>query len=187
MCKKPSFPFALAVGFTLAILWADSAPAQIGTTVQLPSFGVAVNAEGVVERKTFKDPTGKLQLARLQAAKARLAADVTRKSPLRKVSLTRLEAAIAKLLAQGKGPDETMRHLAGLQRMQYVFFYPDKKEIVLAGPAEGWTLIVTRSIGIGSGEPAVLPSPWLRVFLVIPIATFCAGMAPKGGGMDSGA
>ena len=77
MCNKPSFPLALAVGFTLAILSADSARAQIGTTVQLPSFGVAVNADGVVERRTFKDPTGKLRLARLQAAKARLAADVT--------------------------------------------------------------------------------------------------------------
>ena len=90
MCKKPSPPLALAIGFTLAILFADSARAQMGNVVQLPSFGVAVNAEGVVERKMFKDPIGKLQLARLQAAKARLAADVARKSPLRKVSLTRL-------------------------------------------------------------------------------------------------
>jgi hypothetical protein len=156
MCIKPWIPVALAVGFTLAIFSADSARAQIGTTVQLPSFGVAVNAEGVVERKTFKDPTGKLQLARLQAAKARLAADVTRKSTLRKVSLTRLEAAVAELLANGKKPDETMRHLAGLQRVQYVFFYPDKKEIVVAGPAEGWMADAAgRPIGMTTGRPVL--------------------------------
>ena len=156
MYKTPSSPFALAVGFTLAILSAASAEAQMGNVVQLPSFGVAVNAAGVVERKTFKDPTGNLQLARLQAAKARLAADVARKSPLRKVSLTRLEAAVAKLLAQGKQPDETMRHLAGLQRLQYVFFYPEKKDIVLAGPAEGWVADAAgRPIGMTTGRPVL--------------------------------
>ena len=28
--------------------------------------------------------------------------------------------------------------LAGLQRLQYVFFYPQQNDIVIAGPAEGW-------------------------------------------------
>jgi len=28
--------------------------------------------------------------------------------------------------------------LAGLQRIEYVFLAPDSKDIVLAGPAEGW-------------------------------------------------
>ena len=31
-----------------------------------------------------------------------------------------------------------MRYLAGLLRVRYVFYYPDSKDIVLAGPAEGW-------------------------------------------------
>ena len=33
-----------------------------------------------------------------------------------------------------------MLYLAGLQRVEYVFAYPDFNDIVLAGPAEGWTV-----------------------------------------------
>ena len=31
-----------------------------------------------------------------------------------------------------------MQFLAGLTRVRYVFYYPETKDIVLAGPAEGW-------------------------------------------------
>ncbi len=31
-------------------------------------------------------------------------------------------------------------HLAGLQRVEYIFVYPETKEIVIAGPADGWHL-----------------------------------------------
>ena len=35
---------------------------------------------------------------------------------------------------------EDMFNLAGLQKIEYVFFYPETGDIVIAGPAEGWTL-----------------------------------------------
>ena len=54
---------------------------------------------------------------------------------MRKVSLNRLEKAIVD--HQGQITD-TMRYLAGLLRVRYVFFYPDSNDIVIAGPAEGW-------------------------------------------------
>ena len=34
-------------------------------------------------------------------------------------------------------PDE-VKYLAGLQRVQYVFVDPETKDVILAGPAEGW-------------------------------------------------
>jgi len=145
---------ALAVASLLSA--ATTCRAQLGTTVQLPSFGVAVDAEGVVAHKSFSDPGGRLARARIEAARAKLAADVQQKSPLRKISLVRLEQALADVLAAGKKPDETMLHLAGLQRVEYVFVYPEQKDLVIAGPAEGWVDDgAGRAVGITSGRPVV--------------------------------
>jgi len=78
------------------------------------------------------------------------------RSPLRKVSLVRLEAAVQAQLAAGKKLDEPTRCLAGLQRLQYVFFLPEAKDIVIAGPAEGFAADASgRMVGLGSGRPVI--------------------------------
>jgi len=73
--------------------------------------------------------------------------------PIKKFSLNRLE----RIIAQRKGvPTDEMRYLAGLQRVKYVFFLPDSKDLVIAGPAEGWvTLPSGRVVGIKTGRPVV--------------------------------
>jgi hypothetical protein len=49
-----------------------------------------------------------------------------------------------------------MMYLAGLTRVQYVFCYPDSKDIVIAGPAEGWAQDLSgRVCGIQTGRPVV--------------------------------
>src|SRR5207249_834635 len=51
---------------------------------------------------------------------------------------------------------EEMLYLAGLTRVRYVFFYPETKDIVLAGPAEAWAADLSgRMRGIESGRPMV--------------------------------
>ena len=59
---------------------------------------------------------------------------------MRKVSLRQLEAAIAEHRKNGTPISDDMRYLAGMQRIQYVFVYPEHNDIVLAGPGEGWKL-----------------------------------------------
>ena len=137
-----------AVGICAAILGnlaARELLAQTGdnvnrqaTTVQLPTFGVAIDADGVLRMQMFEDPGGGLRQERMRAAKAALAADIAAPAALRKVSLVRLEQAIRRRLDQGQPLDDAMQYLAGMQRLQYVFFYPDTNDIVIAGPAEGW-------------------------------------------------
>ena len=61
--------------------------ANPATTVQLPTFGVAVDAQGVLQRKMVEDPTGALAKERLKAAQQKLPQDVQAKSKLRKVSV----------------------------------------------------------------------------------------------------
>ncbi len=49
-----------------------------------------------------------------------------------------------------------MKYLAGLLRIQYVFFYPETGDIVLAGPAEGFAEDpVGRIRGLTSGRPVL--------------------------------
>ncbi len=148
-------PIAAVAGGLLAGS-ALPAVAQIATTVQLPTFGVAVDAAGVLQVKTFVDPTGTLQAERLRAAKMQQAADLLAPSRLRKVSLRRLETAVRRRLDQGENPDEAMRCLAGLQRLQYVFFYPQSKDIVIAGPAEGFVADLSGRVrGMTTGRPVL--------------------------------
>ena len=127
------------------------------STVQLPTFGVAIDAAGVLSVKYFPDPGGRLRAVRAAAARRDLKPDVLARSGLRKVSLVKLERAIRKKLEAGEAADDVMRNLAGLQRVQYVFFYPDEGDIVIAGPAEGWMNDAAgRTVGITTGKPVVL-------------------------------
>ncbi|MDR3198135.1 MAG: DUF1598 domain-containing protein [Planctomycetaceae bacterium] len=99
--------------------------------------GVRIDAGGVVRRDYTLD-YGRVNEQYLQSARASyslLPKDVQAKSPVRYLSLNRLEKAV--IDANGAVTEE-MKYLAGIQRIRYVFYFPESKDIVLAGPAEGW-------------------------------------------------
>lgn len=99
--------------------------------------GVYVDSAGVLRRvSTSHGPT--LEGLRRRAAIPLEHRQVSRPSRLRKVSLSRLERAVQLRWARGEPPDEVMRHLAGIYRIQYVFIYPETGDVVIAGPAGGW-------------------------------------------------
>lgn len=129
---------------------------RVATTVQLPTFGVAIDADGQLSVKRFDDPQGQLAAARIAAARAQVPGPLLARSELRKVSLVRLERTLAKRLAAGQAPDDAMQNLAGLHGLRYVFFYPDQRDIVLAGPAEGWAPDAAgRAVGLTSLRPVI--------------------------------
>ncbi len=118
--------------------------------------GVVVDASGVLRMKIVKDPRGRLLREKFQAARRSLNPDVVEPSLLRKISLNRLERAIAARLANGQKPTEEMKYLAGLLRVQYVFFYPETNDIVIAGPAEGFAPDLTGRVrGLKSGRAVI--------------------------------
>ena len=118
--------------------------------------GVAVDADGVLRRVAATDRTGQLLRRRAAEAWANLDRDLQQPSKLRKISLTRLAGLVDKAIAEGHGPDEAMKNLAGLTRIKYVFFYPESNDIVVAGPAEPWVETETgRMIGMESGQPVM--------------------------------
>jgi hypothetical protein len=132
----------------------DSLIELITTTVADPSWiengglgsirefegGVVVDTQGTLARRLEQEQTLGGMLSRLRSSAAQDSGndDVLRDSPLRRVSLTRLERAVQLRQAAGLPLTEAMRMLAGLQRVQYVFVYPESRDLVIAGPAGRW-------------------------------------------------
>jgi len=117
---------------------------------------VIVNADGVLRREVYDDPTGALMRRRIEEANAALNDKVAARSNLRKVSLTRLEKALRARLDAGQPPTDEMQCLAGLLRLRYVFVYPESGDIVIAGPAEGWFRNLSgRIVGLSTGRPVL--------------------------------
>src|SRR5262245_20792095 len=98
--------------------------------------GVVVDTDGIL-RTASVDELNQLAKARAEQLK-RLPDDLNVATPLRKVSLRRLQEEFAARKAKAQMPlfTEEMEYLAGLTRIQYVFVYPEEKDIVLVGPAE---------------------------------------------------
>ena len=119
-----------------------------------PIAGVDVDAKGVLKVRQF-DP--RVAKQRLMAARQMRDNDLMRGSKLRKVSLQRLEAAMKEQMAAEGMISDDLKTLAGLTSIQYVFYYPETQDIVVAGPAEGFVADPTdRFVGINTGKPTVL-------------------------------
>lgn len=150
MSWQKTLRYALPVGMALFCL--ALTPSAFGQFA-----GVYVDANGVLHTRVIPDPGGQLHRARVAAAQASLEADLQAKTALRKISLNRLEKAIEKCIEEGRQPSAEMLHLAGLKRIKYVFFYPESKDIVIAGPAEGWfTDPAGRARAMSDGKPVLL-------------------------------
>jgi len=127
--------------------------------------GIFVNAKGQLERNVQRDKSNLLKSLGKRARKADLNSDMAKSSSLRLVSLTRLQKEIDKGFADGKPVLQTMKYLAGLQRIQYVFVFPEENEIVIGGPAEGWKLNdAGRAIGESTEEPVLQLDDFVTVF-----------------------
>ena len=136
-----------------------------------PIAGIDVDAAGVLRVKQFD---ARLAQQRLAAARAQGDQNLMRSSKLRKVSLNRLEAAIKEQKENGVELSDDLKALAGLTAIEYVFFYPETKDIVIAGPAEGFFADQTeRLVGMNSGQPTLLLED-----LVTALRAFAPGSKP---------
>jgi len=117
--------------------------------------GIAIDANGLLTNATVADQA---EMRRLALAAIEKVPDALNKtSKLRKVSLRRLDAAIQKALEGGGQLPDTILYLAGLQQIRYVLAYPEKKDIVLVGPGEGWRVDQRGNVvGASTGRPVML-------------------------------
>ncbi len=136
--------------------------------------GVLIDAQGVLRVKRVRDTRGDLQRRRFEAARAELNPQMIKPNRLRKVSLTRLERAVAARLARGEEPTDEMKYLAGLLKIQYVFFYPETGDLVIAGPAEGFAPdLAGRVRGLTTGRAVLQLED-----LIVALRAFAPGSEP---------
>ena len=124
--------------------------------------GITIDSSGVLRKPTEKQTRQTLDAMKLE----NVPADLKQLNEIRKVSLKQLEMAIASSESKDIAdlPD-AVKYMAGIQRIKYVFVYPEQNDIVLAGPGEGWKIndqgVV---VGESTGRPVVLLEDLLVAF-----------------------
>lgn len=118
------------IATALALMCGPAAFAQVG--------GVYIDPQGVLREASALGDGARLDALRSEAADAAASRDVAAASPLRRISLRRLQAAVQEVHAQKQDLPADLCFLAGINRLQYIFFHPEEDDVVIAGPAEGW-------------------------------------------------
>jgi hypothetical protein len=117
--------------------------------------GVWIDADNIL-RNQDRDETGAL-VAAMRKAMQPVPGDMEAVTELRKISLRGLEQAIAECKLNNKPLPDEIKYLAGIQRIKYVFVYPEQQDIVLAGPGEGWKINQQGEVvGKTTGMPVML-------------------------------
>ncbi len=116
--------------------------------------GVSVDAEGAVQNASSLERAGWLK--EMRKAISEPSGALADKTQLRMISLSKLQSEIARAKANDQPLSDDVLYLAGLQRVEYVFVYPEQHDIVLAGPAEGWVVRHDASVvGKTTGRPVL--------------------------------
>lgn len=159
MCRRPDSParrlpwrflvrgWLVPLGLLAAGWGFGAAPAEAQVA------GVSIDAEGVLRAEYSRREADSLTQRRREAfAREQLPADLVSFSEMRQVSLHALEQVLAERPIKLLPAD--VRYLYGLQRIDYVFVDPDRRDIILAGPAEGYAPDGGgRMVGLTTGRP----------------------------------
>ena len=117
---------------------------------------IAIDAQGLV--KVLGQARASLAVIRQRRAAAlrEMNDDMRRTSDVRCVSLVELQRACQPYVDDKQLVPLEMQFLAGIQRIDYLFIYPDTGDLVLAGPAAGFVPDDQgRMVGMNSGRPTL--------------------------------
>jgi hypothetical protein len=130
---------ALVACVCLVAMFSSTASAQFINGTQISQIGgVYIDSNGVVNVTS-----GQLsQKLRAQVLKelGKSQGELSDATEMRVVSLKGLHAEVAKAVEENKQIPEEVLFMAGMQRVKYVLLVPEKNDILLVGPGEGWTV-----------------------------------------------
>ena len=106
--------------------------------------GVSINPAGVVRAATVEENQELVNLLRAEVGVPK--GDLATAAPLRLISLSQLQNAIVDVRQSGGRLPAEIRYLAGLTGIEYVLIDEPNNDLILAGPAEPWTLSETGSV-----------------------------------------
>jgi len=131
--------FSLGLACVAAATFASVSHAQFGGGFGGRSVGgVMIDSAGIVRTATVAERQELANLLRTVIAAPQ--GKMGEAAGLRMISLKRIQQAIAENQHTGQPIPESISFLAGLQRVEYVFVDQENHDIILAGPAEPWTL-----------------------------------------------
>ncbi len=155
---------ALAIGLTLV---AD-ASAQFNNNglFQRVVGGVSIDANGILKNASEEEQTTALAALRQQLVGPNGA--LAQAANRRMISLSNLQKIVLESEKSGKPVPEEVMFLGGLTRIENVFVYPERHDIVLSGPSEPWKIGPNGSaVGANSGRPIVLLDDLLCAFKTV--------------------
>ncbi len=166
---KHSIPLAIAAGLLFS-----ASPVQAQNFNNNALFGRAVggvhiDAEGVLRSVTSEDSSEALAHTResLLGASGELAQPVDQ----RLISLKAIRDLVERSRTTGEAIPEEAAFLGGLTRVENIYVYPERNDIVLSGPAEPWQAGPNGTVvGIKSGKPIVHLDDLLSAFKVVEAA-----------------
>lgn len=155
--NHPVAKHAMAVAVTIGVFaMGESAFGQGGGFFRQPIVGgVRIDADGVMRSATVADQNQ--ALSELREALVGPQGELQTQSDTRLISLKNLQEAVNEAKKNNTEiPEETL-FLGGLTRVENVYVYPERNDIVIAGPSEPWTIGANGTVvGTKSGRPIVL-------------------------------
>jgi hypothetical protein len=125
--------------------------------------GVRIDADGVLRTATREEQNQALDELRRQMVAPN--GDFAQAKDLRMISLRKVQELILNSEKNREPLSQELLYLGGLTRIEYVFVYPDRQDIVIAGPSEPWTMGPAGSVvGTKSGRPVVYLEDLLTAF-----------------------
>ncbi len=144
---------ATFVALTIAIAALATNPVSAGRLgFRSAVGGVSIDAKGVL--KTPSKEASRELVASMKEMVELPEGELNEQTDLRRISLRQLSELIADAEKNNYELPAEVRYLAGMQRVKYVFVYPEQNDIVIAGPGDGW--VVTNSgqvVGKTNGQP----------------------------------
>ena len=140
----------LVVLATIAVITTPATAGRFRSAVG----GVAIDADGVLSEPTQQ--ATQLLINRMKEMVQPADGEMNEAAELRRVSLKGLLRIVAESAAKETELPDEVSYLAGIQRVKYVFVYPEQNDIVLAGPGEGWTVTDSGDVvGVTTGLPVL--------------------------------
>jgi hypothetical protein len=126
--------------------------------------GISISTDGVLAQQIPKDLEALRNFLKDEGKNA--AAELKEPVELRMISLKAVNEVLQKAARKEVNDlPEEIRYLAGIQRIKFIFVYPDQNDIVLAGPGEGWKVDANANIvGMTTGRPVLRVDDLLVAF-----------------------
>lgn len=116
--------------------------------------GVRIDADGVMRTATEEDKSESLTAIRESLIGPQ--GQLQQPTSSRLISLKNVQKVVLESLESNKPIPEEILYLGGLTRVENIYVFPERQDIVLAGPAEPWKVGPAGSIvGTKSGKPVV--------------------------------